>query len=217
MTPFFWNVLVFYAWLPVWGTSLSLQPLTPAAVSLRDQNAVSSALGYLPPNLASVAARSSRGEPVVIRVHPLGGGATRRRAKAEQNLTPFPTVLWLVCPKLKKAIGGLERQGLVGKFESRLAEDPSSLEAMVCAHEEYARLRWESLGEDERALAEQRSPRIVSSLRDTGVAGIDWRRTGGSDIKCLHTHYAHFRGGGTKNVVGKWVHELIVDEQPEIL
>ena len=119
--------------------------------------------------------------------------------------------------KLKKAIGGLERQGLVGKFESRLAEDPSSLEAMVCAHEEYARLRWESLGEDERALAEQRSPRIVSSLRDTGVAGIDWRRTGGSDIKCLHTHYAHFRGGGTKNVVGKWVHELIVDEQPEIL
>ena len=207
-------------WRVVWALLFTTRLGTPfslPAISNADKEAVRAALGTLPSNMVSVAARSSLGDPIVIRVHPLGGGAAKRKAKAEQNLTPFPTIFWLCCPKLKSAIGGFEKDGLVKRFEQRLAAEPESLQSMVLAHQGYAWLRWESLDSNDRALIEELSPRICSSLRDTGIAGIDFRQCGGGNVKCLHTHYAHFRGGFEDNVVGKWVHELLLAEKPGVL
>ena len=155
-------------------------------------------------------------------VYPLGGGAKRRRAKAEGNLTPFPTIFWLCCPTLKAAVGNLERDGLVRAFEDRLLRSNLELKRMQAAHEGYAAQRWGSLEPCDRdlCLAEGANARILTSLRDSGVGGLDWRRHGAHRIKCLHLHYAQFLasapgvGGGVRgcrrgNPVGQWVHDEI--------
>ena len=66
-------------------------------VTEEQRHQIIAALGSLPPNLVGVAACFD-GAPAVLRTYPLGGGARRRRAKAEADLTPFPTLFWLCHP-----------------------------------------------------------------------------------------------------------------------
>jgi hypothetical protein len=72
-------------------------------------------------------------------------------------------------------------------------------------------------------------------IRTSGVAGTDHRWVGPGEVfvpsvKCLHSHYAHYRsqlsrshdghGGDGRvvlNMVGKWTHELLLECFPEIL
>ena len=61
--------------------------------------------------------------------------------------------------------------------------------------------------EEDRALARERG--WEAAIREVGIAGIDSEVDPGN-IKCLHTHYAHWLGrGGTGNLVGEWVHERL--------
>jgi len=213
------------------ASSLKINQSLPRA-SLSDAAKVKDALGYCPPNLIGVVAKSCNNDPVAIKVYPLGGGAKRRRSKAEAEFTPFPTLYWLCCPRLKVAIGELERQGTVKLLSARLEADPSSLAQMEACHADYARDRWSTLTDSDRELllGEDRMQRFVGSLRDTGVAGIDWRKHGAFTVKCLHTHYAHFRAGSdqnagtdernierkmSQNIIGQWVHEMLLESSFE--
>ena len=204
-------------------------------VSIEDQHIIEKQLGYLPPNLLCVSARSMETKiPIAIQTYPLGGGSRQRRAKAAQNLTPFPTLFWLTCPVISKAISNLERRGVNKLLEERLLRnEDDSLRQMELCHEEYARIRWNSLSEEDKELLlggadtdqdeiqENRFQGFYSILRESGVAGTDWKRKDGSipSVKCLHAHYAHFRSSsfsegrsGDINIIGAWTHELLLDE-----
>eukprot|EP00533_Pseudo-nitzschia_delicatissima_P001977 CAMPEP_0116082216 /NCGR_PEP_ID=MMETSP0327-20121206/2614_1 /TAXON_ID=44447 /ORGANISM="Pseudo-nitzschia delicatissima, Strain B596" /LENGTH=112 /DNA_ID=CAMNT_0003573007 /DNA_START=334 /DNA_END=668 /DNA_ORIENTATION=+ len=77
--------------------------------------------------------------PVAIQTYPLNGGAKRRQNKAKlpanQNedqseetksvvQSPFPTLFWLTCPDISKAVANLERRGFVQIIEDELNENP---------------------------------------------------------------------------------------------
>ena len=92
--------------------------------TVEDTLALEKQLGYCPPNMVMVAARDQKtGAPTVCKVYPLGGGSSRRRKRAEQDKSPFPTIYWLCCPELKRRIGTLERDGAVREFEELLASE----------------------------------------------------------------------------------------------
>jgi hypothetical protein len=114
--------------------------------------------------------------PVAIQTYPLNGGAKRRQNKARMPVntdpqqqqqqeqqpqpdttkqkpvvqSPFPTLFWLTCPDISKAVANLEGRGFVTIFEERLNADPSLSQRLFSCHEEYAELRWRSLTEDDR-------------------------------------------------------------------
>ena len=188
--------------------------------------------------------------PVAIQTYPLNGGAKRRRAKAtllpaveqkqplstndgsdsSMNRTtssptiqsPFPTLFWLTCPEISKAISDLEGHGFIETIEKKLRESPSMRERLIRCHHEYARMRWDSLSEeDQQALMiggqDTTSPfhGMYKMIEKSGISGSIITKTiqldkneqvGDEDIgdeaeglfpvpniKCLHAHYAHFR------------------------
>ena len=133
----------------------------------------------------------------------------------------------------------------------RLENDESLAKEWWQCHEEYATERWELLSESDREWLlsnsqvpdEQNSPeqRKVESMREmiqySGVAGTDHRRLIEKDddnnnkkdaslcvpsVKCLHSHYAHYRSQKESettvvNIIGKWTHELLMEEFPDLV
>ena len=52
-------------------------------------------------------------------------------------------------------------------------------------------------------------------IRNSGIAGR--KPPFEASIKCLHSHYAHYRSGGAEvNIVGKWVEDLLLENFPEL-
>ncbi len=140
-------------------------------------------LGRFPRARSRVVSRCHLELPVVIAVPPL-----------LDDGTPFPTHYWLTCPLAHRRIARLEAAGQIRVWEQRLREEPELAAAMQRAHADYAAERDASL------------PRKGPERRPTGgVAGLD-PRTGG--LKCLHTHYAHARAGGTNPVGAAVAHEI---------
>ena len=119
--------------------------------------------------------------PVAIQTYPLNGGAKRRQNKAKMPVnteqkqqqdntkqksvvqSPFPTLFWLTCPDISKAVANLEGRGFVTIFEKRLNADPSLSQRLFSCHEEYAQLRWRSLTEDDRNVLKGSSSSSSSS------------------------------------------------------
>ncbi|OUM99452.1 MAG: hypothetical protein BAA04_08775, partial [Firmicutes bacterium ZCTH02-B6] len=112
----------------------------------------------------------------------------------------FPTVYWLTCPHLIAAIGRLEAQGWIGRYEKRLAEEPHFAEALAASHAAAAADRLRRVPAEWRDALERDYPRLWQSLAETGVAGIRSR----SGVKCLHAHYADYVGRGD-NPIGRAV------------
>jgi hypothetical protein len=206
-----------------------------------DKEAVSRQLGYFPQNFLAVSARNGNGSPLAIKTYPLDGGAPRRQAKAALSLsesisvsvgTPFPTLYWLTCPDIAKAIAKMERNGYVGMLEDRLKADAVMTDQLFCCHKEYAKARWECLSLHDKNLLTQSDSSAVQRMRDvlesTGIAGTNTTalttQNNGSKqpaIKCLHAHYADYRSAGqgqgqrqTENPVGRMVHELLAEQFP---
>lgn len=215
------------------------QPLLACAQSLDDQSilsddedAVREQLGYLPSNFVRVTSYTSVGkQPVAIQTYPLNGGAVRRKVKAKGDLTPFPTLYWLANAEISRAVAELERRGFVGVLEERLRSDESFVEDYIAAHKMYAEERWQSLTNQDRVMLEgaeaaeqsgegdsngndEITSGMVRMIRSSGIAG----RIPPFEpcIKCLHSHYAHYRSEGDINIVGKWVGELLLEEFPEL-
>jgi len=149
------------------------------------------------------------------------------------SITPFPTMYWLTCPHISKAISELERNGYVKIFEERILNNVELTNIWYNVHEEYAIERWNLLTlEDQEYLSKERSS-MKDILQYSGVAGTDHKgvRAQNADrtsfvpsVKCLHSHYAHYRSQddteGSKaviNMVGKWTHELLIEQFPDLV
>ncbi|MBO8141139.1 MAG: DUF501 domain-containing protein [Firmicutes bacterium] len=166
--------------------------------SRRDEQVIARQLGRRPRRVKNVCRRCRHGYPQVIETVPAG--------KEDGRWDVIPTVHWLTCPLLVRAIGQLEAAGWVRRFEERLADDPELSEAMARAHRAAAERRISLLSPGDRARLAEESPRQWEALAGTGVAGI--RFPGG--VKCLHAHYADFVAGGP-NPIGRDVHGLLVE------
>ena len=149
------------------------------------------------------------------------------------SITPFPTMYWLTCPHISKAISELERNGYVKIFEERIINNSELTNIWYNVHEEYANERWNLLTiNDQEYLSKERSS-MKDILQYSGVAGTDHKgvRAQNADrdsyvpsVKCLHSHYAHYRSQddteGSKvviNMVGKWTHELLIEQFPDLV
>lgn len=196
-----------------------------------DEIVVEEQLGYLPTNFVRVTSRTAEANrPVAIQTYPLNGGAVRRKTKAKGELTPFPTLYWLCCPEISRAVADLERRGFVGVLEERLRSDPEFTEQYIAAHTTYAKERWESLSREDTDMLERVASGgddldddettlsitkgMVDMIRYSGIAGR--ARPFEPCIKCLHSHYAHYRSDGDLNVVGMWTDTLLREQFPEL-
>ena len=211
-------------------------------VSIHDEDALFSQLGYVPPNICHVSARSGGDEnrndsaistaidtsssgirrPIAIKSYPLLMQLDNTKSDNEHttccgpvncsSITPFPTLYWLTCPHVSKAISELERQGYVRTFQDRLGTNKELANEWWECHEEYANERWNILSgpdkswllqeeHDENEIRKRKSMKDI--LQYSGVAGTDHRGLRESNVldrdnfvasvKCLHSHYAHYR------------------------
>jgi len=115
---------------------------------------------------------------------------------------PFPTLFWLTCPLLQRAVSRMENGGFREILRRKLKDTPGFAESLRRAEIDYMkeRERWaEEMG-------------VLEKVRGYfyGRSGIGGTATGG--IKCLHAHLAHFlaRGG---NPVGAEVARAILGLQ----
>jgi hypothetical protein len=83
--------------------------------------------------------------------------------------TPFPTLYYLTCPKVRSAIGRLEASGLMKEMTDRLATDADLAARYQAAHESYLARRDE-----------------IDPLGTSVTAGGMPNR-----VKCLHVLVAH--------------------------
>jgi hypothetical protein len=278
-------------------------------VTPEDERALMEQLGYVPPNVCRVSARSGdhhtsvpvgsvdpatmmmdtsvggMGRPIAIMSYPLlvqqlednvdandgrtnidGEGAIHRGGRSAEfrggggtstNKTPFPTLYWLSCPHVSRAVSELERDGYVRIFQRRLEDDVELGARWYECHDAYACERWSVLSTHDREWllgggrtppgGDEREDQKRNSMREmiqtSGVAGTDHHSGGGESggggettsvpsVKCLHSHYAHYRSQLSRyndagdddddrkvvlNMVGKWTHELLMECFPDIL
>lgn len=167
------------------------------------------------------------GRPIAIRSYPLLVQMVKNQSASNNfpesmgtghhdncSVTPFPTVYWLSCPHVSKAISELERLGYMRSFQSRLEDNPELTALWHECHEEYALERWNLLSKQDTewlsqgdGIDDEIEKRKRRSMKDmikcSGVAGTDHRglRETSRDratafvpsVKCLHSHYAHYR------------------------
>ena len=226
-----------------WKNRRKRQTFVPSPVrtiTTQDEDALLDQLGYVPPNICAVSARSGFdddnddehaisnnngvlgdvllfndkhsmidtsskgvGRPIAIQSYPLlvqilngnkndddEESSNERSKHHHYNYTPFPTMYWLTCPHVSRAISEIERNGYVRKFQSRLEEDALLAKEWWYCHEDYAAERWKLLSKSDRdwLLIELEDDKIMSaeeqrkvhSMREmimlSGVAGTDHRR-----------------------------------------
>jgi uncharacterized protein len=103
---------------------------------------------------------------MVIKSHPL-----------LEDGSPFPTLYWLTCPVLTKAISALESEGVMDDVNVQLKANSSLKDRLVDAMDRY------------------RVERDDLAKLDGDVPG------GGPDrVKCLHAHTAHQLASATNPV-----------------
>ena len=100
--------------------------------------------------------------------------------------TPFPTLFWLTCPLLQRAVSRLESGDFRALLRRRLREAPGFADELRRAERDYA-------GERERWAAEMGELERVRECF-SGREGVGGTVAGG--IKCLHAHLAHFLAVG---------------------
>ena len=143
-------------------------------------------------DLASEVVRACpAGHALVLRCHPVfrEGG----------KITPFPTLFWLACPTVVRAIAKLERAGAIARFERRIAEDAELRMRVLADHDAYVAERWSMLASAE--VDALRASGQFASL-ERGIGGIRDR----TSVKCLHLHAAHHLARGS--TIGQWIEEL---------
>jgi exopolyphosphatase / guanosine-5'-triphosphate,3'-diphosphate pyrophosphatase len=142
---------------------------------------VAAQLGREPVIPFTVVARCGPGHPLVIRNRP---------TDADGN--PFPTLYWLTCPEVVKAVSRLESQGWIKLLGDEAEVNPDLRTGLRRAHEEYARER--------------------GRLHPGAEA---WGGVGGTaqGLKCLHAHYAYHLAGGD-DPIGEWVARRLAEGEP---
>lgn len=130
----------------------------PSDVSPADLAVVGEQLHRPPRATRRVAHRCRCGLPDIVETSPrLDDG------------TPFPTLFYMTCPRLRSAVGRLEASGLMREMTARLATDPELAARYRAAHEDYLARR-----------------DAIESLGTEVTAGGMPNR-----VKCLHVLVAH--------------------------
>ncbi|HLT57783.1 MAG: DUF501 domain-containing protein [Limnochordales bacterium] len=164
-----------------------------------DERVIARQLGRRPRPVTGICRRCRYGYPQVAATAP----ASRRNGRWDL----FPTVYWLTCPLLARAISRLEAEGWIARYEERLAQDPEFAAAMQAAHKAAAADRVGRVPPAWREELAREHPRQWRALSETGVAGIR-SQTG---VKCLHAHFADYIGRGD-NPIGQGVYRQLVAE-----
>ncbi len=168
---------------------------TPTSV---DKEIVAKQIGRKPRPFTEVSRRCRYDYPQVILTEPL-----QRRG---EHWEVFPTVFWLTCPLLHRAISSMEAEGDIRRYEEHIETDREFAQQMAAAHEAAAAHRLAQVPEQWRQELEEQRPREAQALTETGIAGM--RSTGG--VKCLHAHYADYVGRGD-NPIGADVHRRLIE------
>lgn len=114
---------------------------------------------------------------------------------------PFPTFIWLVCPRLKALVGDLEQAGMVREFTKRLRSDQDFLQIYMKGHNEMAEIRFELA----KKLYQKPLPQHIEEiLTNNSIAG----SKDVTGVKCLHSHLAQELAFGN-NPVGAEVLRII--------
>lgn len=129
-----------------------------------------------------VVRRCKYGYPILIESHPVINGK------------PFPTLYWLTCPFLIKAVSRLEAHGWISKLEELIAKDSVLRERYLRAHKEIQERR-------SRLINDENTKERLSKVGSGGIR--DLRR-----VKCLHLHLSDFLAG-VDNPVGEIVLKTI--------
>jgi hypothetical protein len=140
------------------------------------------------PDLRSEVVRSCPADhPLVLRCHPL-------RLAGPAGAAPFPTLFWLACDAMHRALARLEAGGLIAQLEQRLRLEPALLSRVAADHAAYVAERDSLLSPAERATlaAEGHLP----DLAPRSIGGIGGIRDPAT-VKCLHLHYAHHLARGS--------------------
>jgi uncharacterized protein len=120
-----------------------------------------------------IAARRRDNHPQVLQVPPVVEGK------------PFPSLYWLCCPDLKKAIDHIEARGEIKKIEQWIQETPHMQKVLRDNTQHYIKLRLELMNEGNWAQLENEN--MARAIREKGIGGLaDYER-----IRCLHMHYAY--------------------------
>lgn len=176
-------------------------------LTLEDVQFVTNQLGYIPYNIIQIGAYSSSSKkPLVAILYPLLLNDLKGNYIKEEGYKPFPTTMWITCPKLHSRISKLEDQGWINVIQEKIKDEKNKeyLEIMHNAHDLYSKYRWSLLSTEDIELIETKG--WTPKLRDVGIAGI--RSFEG--VKCLHCHYAHYLCKPEhNNIIGKWVEELL--------
>jgi len=142
-------------------------------VSLKDKMIIEKQLGRIPRGLLGIERRCHYGYPQVVTVYPLIEGK------------PFPTIFWLTCPYLTKAIDHLEAEGWIKRMEAKLRADERLALRLWEAHKAYITERESLLSPENRAFL--KGAGMLKGLLEKGIGGTaDF-----SGVKCIHLHVAH--------------------------
>ena len=147
--------------------------------------------------MAGVARRCQAGHPQVITTYPIYWGRKHPQV--------FPTLYWLTCPALSRAVGRLETEGWVERLQQQMGADAALAERWEISHGQYAHERALLVHPKELALLREQYPAQAQVLEETGVGGAR-----GRGIKCLHTNLAH-RLAKDANPIGELVAQLLVE------
>ncbi len=85
--------------------------------------------------------------------------------------TPFPTLFYLTCPRLRAAVSTLEAGGTMAAMTERLGREPALASAYARAHEQY--------------LSDRKAVSDVPEIDGVSAGGMPSR------VKCLHVLVAH--------------------------
>lgn len=144
-------------------------------------------LGRKPRGVVAIAAQSPDGVPLVLQMRSL------------VDDQPFPTLYWLSCKDLRKAIGQIEGLGWVKQVEARLQEDAALRQHYQQDQQRYVASRWQAMHAKDRArLAALNMTHLFDQY---GIGGItQWDK-----VRCLHMQYAHHLVAG--NCIGALMDE----------
>lgn len=163
-----------------------------------DRAVVRRQIGREPRGMVGVSRRCSRGCPQIVVTTPV--------LPLDDRSVPelFPTVYWLSCPHLCKAVAALESEQLIERFRARLQEDPELASRLDLRHRDYALERASLIDPDALESLKRSHPRLYKRVVEPGIGGIDI----GGGVKCLHLHLADYLSRGA-NPIGEEVYLLL--------
>lgn len=164
-----------WPWMPGWSTPTA-RDLEVAEVQLGRP------LGGL---VVAIARRCRFGQPQALVTSALLETADPAAAPV---VTPFPTLFWLTCPRVREAVGALENAGMIRQMRERLRVDEDFRREYAEANSDYARRRLAVLEEADPAWRDKVSVEMAKVITSAGVGGL----VDPEGVKCIHMHVAHW-------------------------